>query len=199
MRILTLVGVGFSSILIAVGLFASSSLPAKSMAPPNSDAEPFTLAMKLLDNQEHASCAFLRTVGADESRPVALRRMAIAELCRRFVHCGTTVDRLGELLGGDVCIRQEDISKVTALRGLLPIDWVSGDSIFVIRVIPVAGVSDTGIYIRIPGDHGVDELWAAISKGKTSPAWLVKQWAVAKPGDFTAPSAAPSAQPRVKE
>lgn len=98
-------------------------------------------------------------------------------VARRFVPGETTLAELGELLDAASWLRDEDVVRVEALGGKLPVSW-SPDATVVAIAVPRGGA----LYLVVEGELSAAEVAAGLRGAGGAGAAVIREAAVARGG-----------------
>lgn len=108
---------------------------------------------------------FWAQIANDQSYSGERRRQCILQLFQRHAHVGMTLKEVAEKLNKPNWLSDKDISWVQPVGGLIPVQIVSGDTIFVLLLLPPSHGNNVGVYLRVSGRVEVKE-FGEVLRGK---------------------------------
>jgi hypothetical protein len=113
--------------------------------------------------------SFWNDIANEQSYSVQHRRSCIQALLRRHRGSAGTVGELAVLLNHPKWLRDEDISIVEFVVGLIPVEWTPEDTIFRIRLLPASANDKTAVYVRVAGKVGRDDFSRLFRSDRSAP------------------------------
>ena len=97
------------------------------------------------------------------------RRLFLLHLFRQHVRPDNTLGEIQTLLKASTWIQTNAILEVTDLTGAIPIRFPSGDTVFVIQLLPQTQASPAAVYLRVTGSVALEEFRQLFSQPGLKP------------------------------